>query len=63
MMKFKLSSVETRGRWRHQLREFEHRLTHNLNAWEKRSAINAEHRCERIGAAIRRGAKRCLGRR
>jgi hypothetical protein len=53
---------DTRDHWRDRLHEFEYRLIDRLLAWEARSAAEADHRCDRISAAIRRGARQCLGR-
>jgi len=49
--------------WRDRWHELEYRLVDRLLAWEARSATEAEHRCDRISAAVRRGARRCLGHR
>jgi hypothetical protein len=54
---------ETSDPWREQLYELKRRLAHRLLAWEARSALEADHRCDNIGAAVRRGARHCLGRR
>jgi hypothetical protein len=47
---------------RDQLRHLRHYVAGKLLAWETRSAIEAERRCERIGATIGRSARKCLGR-
>jgi hypothetical protein len=66
MLKLMISTfggTET-SRSRHdQLRHLRFRLVGKLLAWETRSAIEAERRCERIGATIGHSARKCLGRR